>query len=1105
MINKSTLLAILAMAGAGVTAEAANVQVTMNTVSTTMSLTDVATGAAVDAGAPAARVYNFEAPAGEYLLTAYGTNGTTVNGTIVLNVADTDALQEFKVITNTAYVSNKNSDGSQWTIENGDYTLDLTVNTREGVRQTVTAGKSVTAGRYTFLALNGNSYNLAFVPSKEHQEEGYTTLYKAGTLTANVNVTGAIPKGENYTITAPADAELFLGLKFVHFTDFTAVEPIEVTEEGGYKKYTYYLAQGQVYNYRTWRKDGITQAGYFTMTADASKRPAIAFTDKDYTAYDPHGINHDVTSNLGYETGDIFVNINERGHLALNVGDTFKAHAMRTWELTDNSTNNYFMEPDFHYTVLTADGKPSQGVIEIDHATGSSWADIKAVGQGTAIVLVTYDAICCNYYSASSPAKMPILGGEYWGAIWPENTAAYVVTVGEASDAVTPNMLINAKYNTGALKNSGDKVDAEHDVFYYLDTEEGALYTFAPEGVAEVTLAYPVVGDRMATYTGFGAEGVTRNEDGSYTLLLKEGRNIVRLADASGKSVYQVLTAKSCHREIVNASRPGSAIYQPGDKITVQYSGLRHPANKLAGIYNMSAYVTYNAIPNGSSLILSANQYTFGSAASAQAVTFNVPADHDVAAEPFVVMDEGVIQVNGYGDPIGNHRVIDPVAGRSPNFTAVAHKTYFGAIPEVRIPLSAVKLFNIRLTGNVDDADLQLVGADGVALIPGEDGVYSGTFGNYTLTAKKSGYRCFHGTYNIPDDAEGDRTFAYELTEAPAGAWDGVTLTEPAQNDNGSYVITNGAELAWFGDKVNGSTAVMNAVVTEDIDLADYDWTPIGNTTSRYFRGTFTGNGHRIDGLHIDTPATDYRGLFGYVRGTAASPASVTGVTVSGDVSGRNYVGGVAGYVYSYAVVDTCANYASVLGASSNVGGVGGYVYNNANARVLNCYNAGSVESNTVTRGGVVGGHGVLSVIGNVFNVGEIRGNGDAGACVGSTQAKTGVSNCFATTDYGISDGHTLVSDEQMRSGEIAYLLGAAFGQKIGTDAHPTFGAPAVLYDAANNLYYNDIPDGVEDVAVDAASVEAYYNLQGIASSKPFKGVNIVRYTNGTCVKTYVR
>ncbi|MBO5428246.1 MAG: DUF4465 domain-containing protein, partial [Prevotella sp.] len=381
--------------------------------------------------------------------------------------------------------------------------------------------------------------------------------------------------------------------------------------------------------------------------------------------------------------------------------DTYEALAMRTWQLTDNSTSNYFMEPDFHYTVIGTDGKPSTGVIEIDNAdtTTDPWSVIKAVGKGTAIVLVTYDAIGLNYYR--SQTKNTYLGGEYWSAIWPENTAAYVVTVGDGETAMKPNMLINGKYNTGTLKNAGENVDAEHDVFYYLDTEEGFSYSFTPEGVENVEIAYPVIGEQMATYNGFGTEGVTKNSDGSYTVLLKEGRQIVRMTDAEGNALYQVLTAKTCHRELTNETREGSDVFYPGEKVKIQYSGLRHPANKLAGIYNMSAYVTYNGNPNGTSLILGSGQYTFGSAPKAQAVTVEIPAEYNNSE---LVLDDGVIQVNGYGDPIGSHRLINRQAGRSANFTAVAHKTYFGAIPEVRIPvvlpLTVATLEDVELAEN---------------------------------------------------------------------------------------------------------------------------------------------------------------------------------------------------------------------------------------------------------------------------------------------------------------------------------------------------------------------------------------------------------------------
>ena len=682
---KRLTLPLMALA-CGLSAYATPVKVIMNNESKFMTLVSKDSGTAIEVGEPEKLDYNLDIPAGEYVLTGLAKDSTTVNGTIVLSVIDSDEEQELKILTCTAYVTNKHEDGSLWTIENGDYTLDVTVNSREGEKQVITIGNSTTAGRNTFLALNGNSYNVAFIPSEEHKADNYTTLYKSGTLTFNVNINGAIPVSHDYSITLPSEAELFLGMKFTHFTDFTAVEPKNIEDKGDTKVYTYFLAEGQVYNYRTWLKDGLTQAGYFTMSGDEEKCPIINFTTEDYKAFNPKQINHDVQSNNGFETGDIFVNVNPQGHLVLNVGDEFDAHAMRTWQLTDNSTNNYFMESDFHYTVIGLDGQASEGVIEIDNADTnlSPWSKIKAVGEGTVIVLVTYDAIGLNYYSGSE--KKAYMGGEYWGAIWPENTAVYVVTVGESATDIETNMFINEEYNSGTLKLAGEYVDAEHDIFYYLDTEEGAYYTFTPEGVDKITIAYPAIGEQTVTYSGFGSEGVSKNDDGSYTLLLKHGRQIVKLTDASGKSVYQVISAKECHREITNETNEGSDTFKPGDTVKIQYSGLFHPANKLAGIYNMSAYVTYNGIPNGTALILGANQYTFGSAPKAQAVTVTIPEDFDTTEE--FVLNDGVLQVNGYGDPIGNHRNISPTAGRSPNFTAIAHKTYFGAVPEVCITVT---------------------------------------------------------------------------------------------------------------------------------------------------------------------------------------------------------------------------------------------------------------------------------------------------------------------------------------------------------------------------------------------------------------------------------
>lgn len=1066
---KKLILPFIASALA-LTAQAAEVKVVMSSTSRTMTLVNKADNSTVETGTPTSYTYTFEAPAGTYVLTAYASDGTTVNGTIEINVTD-EPSQEFKVLTCTAYATNKNSDGSAWTIENGDYTLDITVNSREGKTAVQTPGKSTTAGRYTFLALNGNSYLVDLIPAEKHVAEGFTTMTKAGTLTFGATISGAIPYGGDYVISTPANAELQLNFKKVHFADFQEIKPTKVETKGDTKEYTFYLAQGSIYNYRTWLEGGLTQAGYFTFAADEAKRPEISFTASDYAAFGPKQVVHDVKYNGGYETGDIFVNINERGHLPLSVGDTFKTHAMRTWELTDNQSNNYFFEPDFHYTILDLNGQPSSDVIEIAQNPGSAWADIKAVGKGTAIVLVTYDAIGLNYWSNAS--KSPYMGGEFWSAIWPENTAAYVVTVDETPSAVVPNMTINETYNKETQKVAGKFVDAEHDVFYYLDSQEGFTYTFTPEAVADVTIAYPAIGEQTVTYSGFSANGVTKNQDGSYSLLLKNGRQIVKLTDAAGNSTYQVLTAKPCHREITNASRPGSQIFQPGDQIKIQYSGLFHPANKIAGIYNMSAYITYNGIPNGSSLILGSGQYTFGSAPSAQAVTIDIPADLDITTQPEIAMTEGVIQVNGYGDPIGNHRTIDADAGRSPNFTAVAHKTYFGAIPDIIIPLTAYKSFPITIESNVADANISLI-FDGKALEsdPDDNRLFNGTYGSYLIEATADGYRPFRRTFTIEDSASGLQNFAIEMVKLADGVWDGKTLTEPQKVED-VYQISSAAELAWFANEVNAGNSA-DAELTADIDLGDFPWTPMG-TAAKPFQSAFNGNDHTIQGLYINATTT-YNALFGYVKGASANaPASICALAVDGSVSSnKNYTAGIIAYMHQFSTVENCVNLADITG-TGYVGGVVGAIYSVNGTALRNCSNEGTIDGTAATCGGVVGYHVAKAVIENVINAGTINATA-GGACVGGTTSKENVKNAFSVTQTGITDGNTAVTDAQMASGEVAWLLGDQFGQTIGEDPYPVLGGMKVYRVAYNVIEPDDNNDDLIETLADAEIPAIYTN-----------------------------
>ncbi len=687
---------------------AAQVTVKMNSTSRTMKLVNKATGATVSVGDPTSYAYTFTADAGTYILTSYASDDTTVNGTLEINVTD-ESEQTFTVQTCTAYATNKNADNSAW--EYGkDYTIDVAVSGKDGSSRVITLGNSTTAGRKTFNVLNGDSYIASFVPSDAHAAEGYLPLEKTGTVTANPTISGAIPMGANLVVTAPSDALFVLATKSTYFVDYKTVEPKSVAEEGANKVYTYYLADAQQYNYRTWKEGGVTNAGVIKMFADEAKRPSLNFTSDDYATISPSYIDRDVTSNSKYNVADIFVNINERGHLKLNQGDTFDAMAYRSWEVVDGITSNYFVEPDYHYTVLNLNGEKDNSVITVEQGqAGSHWATLNAVGNGTAIVLVTYDALVANQYTDAT--KKDMTGGQNWSAIWPENTAAYVVTVGQPSTAIKPNMTVNADKNPTNLKLAGDNIDAECDVFYYLKGEAGYEYTFTPEGVEKVEVAYPTIGAQMATYNGFAADGVTKNEDGSYTVLLKQGRQIVKLTDASGNSEYQVLTAKEVEYTISNLTNTESKTFAAGDKVAVLFNTLYHPANKLAGIHNFNAIIEYGNLPEGVKAVKgTANQYQFAATEKAQTYTFTLPAEWD--GETPLTISGGALRLGGFGDPIGNHRGTSRANGRNANFTAVQNTSLLCVLPEIVIE-------NVPATPAV--ADFEDIEVDATGIYQPED------------------------------------------------------------------------------------------------------------------------------------------------------------------------------------------------------------------------------------------------------------------------------------------------------------------------------------------------------------------------------------------------
>ena len=263
----------------------------------------------------------------------------------------------------------------------------------------------------------------------------------------------------------------------------------------------------------------------------------------------------------------------------------------------------------------------------------------------------------------------------------------------------------------------------------------------------------------------------------------------------------------------------------------------------------------------------------------------------------------------------------------------------------------------------------------------------------------------FYGTVRQKENAAGT------VFEGAVTSMLGGEVITGLGTKNSPYELTTAAELKAFRDYVNSATAQSRtnsacAVLMNDIDLENADWTPIGIGSELYngkppYTGTFDGKGYTIKNLNVNRN-TD-AGLFGYVDG-----GTIRNLTVSGSVrnSTNSATGGIAGEANG-GTFENCANLCDVKGGIT--GGIIGFANNtNYDLIVRDCYNAGKITSTTGSSvGGIIGScpGTALSTISNCYNAGEVtkKGNGvgTVGAIVGSNYAT--VNNCYYLDGTGLN------------------------------------------------------------------------------------------------------
>ena len=148
--------------------------------------------------------------------------------------------------------------------------------------------------------------------------------------------------------------------------------------------------------------------------------------------------------------------------------------------------------------------------------------------------------------------------------------------------------------------------------------------------------------------------------------------------------------------------------------------------------------------------------------------------------------------------------------------------------------------------------------------------------------------------------------------------------------DETKVVIKTKEDLIKFADAVNNGTEDYNGkvvILTENIDLAGVDWTPIG-TTVNHFSGVFDGQGHKISNLNVNKPDSEGVGLFGWVSDGSVRNLYVDNATVTG----KSSVGVITG-AYTVDIIECHITGLVQVTGNYKVGGIVGYVYGD----VTNC------------------------------------------------------------------------------------------------------------------------------------------------------------------------
>lgn len=978
------------------------------------------------------------------------------------------------------YTTSKKLDNTYFTAE--DYYAEIIMPITGGM---IHSGDPYVSGNYvkfpffSWAAGNGSLYNAYVYP---YDTDNYIFSQQINLTTSKgTSVVGkaiSISTVLSLTVTVPETADFELYFQYNNFNTKEMAPMGEAVANGdGTKTLTFKVSKNsQNYTWRMTDTTGkyVTRAGWLAgITGPTAK--TYTFDETSPTDKKTHSFRGLGTAVGTRDEADLQVFLSATGFKS--VSGTTRIRAYRMWEIINSDPGNIMVEPDFNIQVLQ--GNPADISLVSGGNVKNNWIDVTPTT--TDIVAVNYDAL-----EVLTTADVYGSHGGLFPATNPERTNVFIITNEAAGSAVA-----HIPFNGSKSTDRGAEWDYNYDTWSYLNTDAqpNLNFTVSAGSNLSVSYAYVITGSDLKSNMS-GWNNPTADETGTYNVSLLPFRNagtkggtvIIKMTDSTGTS-YALVRAAEMAATVTNVTTPGEP-FTPGDQVSITFENLYRSINKISGIFNPTTYyLRYTAgdVETNGSLA----QYQQMDRAS---LTLTIPENIEFP-EGQTTMDYSF--TNGYvfgsmysaASPFQSMYYITDT-GVGTNFSAVGTSFVMSRLADIPITVEQKLYYDVKLAFSdgenpVANVTVSITDPDGNVLTPDENGIYQDlTFGDYQMDIAAPGFRrntapLHLGSADASAVVDGILVKTILLEKGGEGCWDGSSVSEPKTDASGIYQIGTGAELAWFAQTVNAGTTGISAVLTADIDLGSYDWTPIGSQSAA-FTGNLDGQNHKITGLYLySTTGATYQGLFG----STGSSTTISNLTVEGAIYSTSSssvsqarIGGVSGYAIGTTFTNVHANVDitidRVKGTWANVGGISGYggtftncsnsgdisaynsvggiagtgaasitaCFNSGNisgyqylggiagqnsGAIISCYNTGEVTGKSTYVAGIVGSHS--KVLTNCFNTGTVSIAGNTGAIIG----RVGNGNVAITDNYYLQYSHSVGIGAGTRPHQVATMVTA--------------------------------------------------------------------------------